>query len=526
MSVNDPGRATGAEPPDPPPPGANEHFRTDHLLGDLKGRSVRGGAVIVAERLSTLVLKIGSMVVLARLLAPAEFGLVAMVTAFTGIVGRFRTLGLPSATVQRAQINHQQVSTLLWLNVAAGLALMLLGMIAAPAIALFYGEPRLTPICMALSAQFALGGLTVQHQALLRRQMRFTALASINVSAITLGTAAAIALAWSGAGYWALVAMPLVTAGTEASLAWLLCDWRPGLPRRVEGVRSMIAFGSNVAGASILNRLCHSVDNILIGMVWGAGPLGLYSKAYNLLKLPRYQIHAPLTKIALPSLSRLQGDPPRFRKYYQTGITVIFALAMPITTFALADAESLVTVVLGEAWRDAVPIFQMLAPAAFFGTLNAALMWVFIPLGRSDRQMRLAGVRTLLTVAAYLAGLPWGPIGVAAAYSTSRGLLVLPELLYAFAGTPLKLRDLGQAAWRPAATSLASAAVLAIIGQHLPALGSPAAQLLLEMAVFTLMYAMAWMAVPGGPQTLRRLAQLAQEIRRGKAKSAARLSPA
>jgi PST family polysaccharide transporter len=484
------------------------HFRTDHLVADLKGRSVRGVAVTLSVQAVTFCLKLGSMMVLARLLVPADFGLVAMVTAVTGVFGRFNTLGLPSATVQRADINHRQVSTLLWINV--GIAALLTSITAAvsPAIAWCYGEPRLTLIALALSGTFFLGGLSVQHQALLRRQMRFGALAFSDVASLAIGLTTGIVFAWWGAGYWALIAMSLAEDLAEATLAWLLCDWRPGLPSRAAGVGSMVAFGGNIAGASILNRASQSLDNVLIGMFWGAGPLGLYSRAYSLLKLPRYPIHAPISKIGLPSLSRLQDDPDRFRRYYQMGVMTIVALGMPIAAFAFADADLMVSVVLGEAWRDCVPIFQWLAPAAFIGTLNAATMWAFLPFGRSDRQMYLVLFRSALTLVAYAIGLPWGPIGVAAAFSISRIVLVVPELAYAFAGTPLRLLDLWRATWRPTAISLLAAAALPVIGGRLPASAAPPVTLLVHIALFAGVYVLAWVLVPGGRTIALEILQL------------------
>lgn len=493
-------------------PPAERHFRDNEGLSDLAGRSVRGGAVTVAVQAAMLCVKLGSMALLARLLTPTDFGLVAMVSSFTDIFGRFKTLGLPSATVQRAEINHRQVSTLLWINIAVGLVLMIVIAGLAPSIAWLYGEPRLTAIAIAFSATFLLGGLTVQHQALLRRQMRFGCLAGIDLASLGVGSAIAIAFAWSGAGYWSLVAMALGTALADATLAWLLCDWRPGWPGRVEGIRSMVAFGTNLAGASLLTRATQCLDNVLIGFAWGAAPLGLYTRAYNLLKLSRYQIYSPMNKIALPGLSRLQDDPPRFRSYYRTGITIVLAFGMPIAAFAFADAELLVLVVLGEAWREVVPIFQLLAPAAFIATLNAAMMWVFFPMGQSGRQMRLALVRSVITIAAYLVGLSWGPIGVAAAYTGSRCLLIVPELAYTVSGTYVRLADVGHAVWRPASTSVAAAIGLYALSPHISPFEIRPVNLVTHVVAFTALYSIAWLAIPGGCQTVAQVFRLSMHL--------------
>jgi PST family polysaccharide transporter len=296
--------------------------------------------------------------------------------------------------------------------------------------------------------------------------------------------------------------MYITTGIAEAAVAWLVCDWRPGLPRRVEGVGSMVRYGLSVAGSSLLNRLCLSMDNMLIGAVWGARSLGLYARAYDLLLLPASQIGVPVGRIAITGLSRLQQNRVAYRRYFCTGISVIVTLGMPITTFAFVDATTLVVLVLGEAWREVVPIFRMLAPAAFLGTFNVATLWLFLPLGRSDRQFRWIFFRTLYSLAAFAMGLPWGPLGVAAAYSIARSLMVVPELTYACAGTPVQLIDVGKALWRPAVASIGAALCVSLAHAWIPSAGHVATNLLIDMVVFTAMYLTLWLVLPGGRRFL------------------------
>jgi len=193
-------------------------------------------------------LRMGSTVVLARLLTPQDFGLIAMVTVITGFVMMFKDMGLSMATVQRDEVNHAQISTLFWINVGLSLCVMLLTAALAPVIAWFYGEPRLVWVTLALASAFIFGGFTVQHQALLRRQMRFGTLAVIGIISMVVGIITAIIAALSGAGYWSLVLMQLATAITIAIGVWVGCDWRPGLFVRRSGIRKMLAFGGNLTG--------------------------------------------------------------------------------------------------------------------------------------------------------------------------------------------------------------------------------------------------------------------------------------
>ena len=308
-------------------------FDTEHLKGDLKGRFVRGTAVTTLGQAVWFVIHTASTVVLARLLSPEDYGLVAMVTAVTGFIMIFKDLGLSTATVQKAQTNHQQISTLFWINVAISTVAMFVTAALAPAIAWFYKEPRLIWIGLALSTSFLFVGLSVQHQALLRRQMRFTAIVTRDIAATLIGTVLGIVLAWRGAVYWSLVAMQVGAAASGTIMLWLVCKWRPGWPVRRAGVRSMLHFGLNITGFQIVNYFARNADKILLGRFHGPFVTGLYSRAYSLFMLPISQIRAPLTAVAVPALSHLQNEPARYARYYYKLTFILAFVTMPLAGF-------------------------------------------------------------------------------------------------------------------------------------------------------------------------------------------------
>ncbi len=297
-----------------------QFFCTDHLKTELKQRSVRGGAVTLVAQAIKFVLRMGSTVVLARLLSPEDYGLIGMATVVIGFVQLFKDLGLSAATVQKSEINHQQVSTLFWINLIISFAIALLVIALAPLVARFYDEPLLRGITMALAITFIFGGLTVQHQALLQRQMRFAALAKIEIISMLVGVIVAVASAWYGLGYWALVHMQIATVITNAIAVWLSCSWRPGLPSQDSAIKSMLAFGGNLTGFRLVNYFSRNLDNLLIGRYWGSQQLGLYAKAYQLVLLPIEQINSPVNSVALPTLSSLQSEPEKYSKYYYKAI--------------------------------------------------------------------------------------------------------------------------------------------------------------------------------------------------------------
>jgi len=441
----------------------NPHFETDRLKAGLRERAVRGGAVTILSQLARSGLQMASMIVLARFLLPQDFGLITMVTAITGFVAIFMDLGLSMATVQRPEISHVQLSTLFWVNAALGAGVMLVTAAAAPAIAWFYGEPRLALIALTLSGAFLVSGLAVQHQALLRRHTRFGVLAGIEIAAVAAGATIAVGSAWSGAGYWALVFMQLAIAAATTAGAWLMCRWCPGLPAAGVGLRSMLAFGGNLTGFNLVNYLARHLDDILIGRVWGAQSLGLYDVAYRMLLLPIQQINAPVAAVAIPILSRITDAPARYRHAYLRILEKIAILAMPGVAFMVASSDWLVAIVLGPRWTEAGTIFAFLGIAAFTQFISNTTGWLFITQARTRDMFRWALIGETIAGLAILIGLPWGAVGVAAVYGLTETLIRAP-LLYWYVGRkgPVRTLDIYRAVAPAAVASLC--ALLVVFG--------------------------------------------------------------
>jgi PST family polysaccharide transporter len=435
----------------------SDPFSTEHLHTDLKGRSVRGGFWTLISQGAQFVLGSVSTIVLARLLTPADFGIVAMVTAITSLGQAFADLGLSEATIQRTEITHEQVSTLFWVNIAIGSGLTLFTMMLAPVLVWFYREPRLFDIALVMSFTFLIGGLRVQHTALLKRQMRFSALAIRDVMSLVVGVPLAIILALRGAGYWAIVALPLATNVTQVTLSWLMVRWLPSLPRRGAKVRSLISFGGNVAASYFVTNIVRSADSILIGWYWGANPLGLYSRAYNLLMLPIRQLNGPAGSVAVPVFSRLETDPERFARYYLRAINLIVWIAAPIFAFLFVAARPVIVLVLGHKWEGATPVFQILVISALGQLMLDSSGWLLISRGLSQRLLKLLLIVSPFMIASFAFGLPFGIKGVALCGSLVL-LAISPWILsFTFRGTNLNLRRLGGAIAYPVLISLVTA---------------------------------------------------------------------
>jgi PST family polysaccharide transporter len=433
---------------------ASSHFATGHLKSDLKRRTVRGATATIVGQGIKFTLQLTSTIVLARLLAPEDFGLVAMVMVITGFLYMFMNMGLSDATVQKDEVDHRQVSTLFWINVVLGLLLMMSLMALAPAVAWLYQEPRLMWVTIALALGALIGGLTVQHQALLRRQMKFGVLVTIDVLSMSVGIVAALLGVWLNLGYWSLVLMQLATAITVSLGVWMGSGWWPGLPERGTGIRSMLVFGGYRSYSNVVAYFTRNIDKVALGIAYGPHVTGLYTKAFSLLLLPAQQIATPMMSVMMPVLSRLQHDPVEYRNYYLKSITMLAYASMPVAAAMAALSTQIVLLVLGDQWFRAAIIFKILAFVAFWLPLIQSVIWVYLSLGRTRKMAVWFTIASPITILAFLLGLPWEAEGVATGYVAVTGLLLYPLFAFCLKDTPVHVRDVVSAVYRPFVLSL------------------------------------------------------------------------
>ncbi len=398
---------------------------------DLRGRSVRGGvAIAVAEGAATVV-NLAATAVLARLLLPADFGVVARVAPIVAFISLFGDLGLSAATIQRERLTAAQLSTLFWINAAVGALLFVASAGVAPLIAGFYRDPRAGWITIALATGFLPGGLSAQHGALLSRQLRFSALARISLVSTLVGALCGCAAAYAGLGYWALAVMSVASGFARAGQRWFAVRWIPGRPRRGTGVRGMLAFGGNLTGFELLNFFSRNADNVLIGKFVGEGPLGLYSMAYRLLTFPLSRAVWPLGQVVVPALSRLRGDRERYVRYYLEAIDLVLVVVAPVVVGVFVLADPLVRLVLGDRWLPSVPVFRLLAASGVVAPMFTSVGWLYLSSGATRTMMRWGMVATPLVVGSFAVGLPFGIAGVAGARSAMILILFLPGMAVA-----------------------------------------------------------------------------------------------
>jgi polysaccharide transporter, PST family len=426
--------------------------------GDLHRRSLRGGAISMIAQGGNVAVQVVSTVILARILLPEDFGLVAMVSAVTGYVSTCVDLGTRDAVAQRGRVNEAEVSALFWITFAIGFVLTAITLLGAPFIARFYAEPRLKHIAMVLSCTFVLPALYFQQYALMRRALMFRKIASVDLGGNLLGTVIAIVLAYRGYGYWALVWKPVLTTLFTASGVWITCGWWPKRPRFTAGVRELLGFGLNVTGFTIADLVAKAADRVALGYTTGPRELGYYQNAFTVYD-NALNVAAPLHNVATATLSRLRSDTAVLKQAWSTALSSLTYFAAPAFAILAVIGQDLVVLLLGSKWRTAGAILSILALRGPAHVIERTHGWLHIAAGRPDRWRHWGILNCILTIVALFCGLPFGALGVAAAYTALMYVLFIPSIVYAGKPLGIGIRDVFGAVGPQIVTALSAAAV-------------------------------------------------------------------
>ncbi len=433
---------------------------------DLRGKAVWGGIAKMLGQGASLILKLIYLAVLARLLTPNDFGLVAMVTAVTGVFDLFTSAGLSSATVQQREISEEQISQLFWVNIGVGLVLAAACAASASSVASFYRDPELYWVVVAMAPGFLVNAAGVQHSALLQRELRYVTLSTIDTLSQLCSTILGIAFAVVGFGYWSLVIATLSLPVVSTLCYWFATRWVPHRPRRGVEIRSMLTFGGTITFNGLVVYVGYNLEKVLLGRFWGADALGLYTRAVQLTNLPISSINSAVGGVFFSVLSRLQDNPANFRSFFLKGLSVVMAATMPATLFAALFADDIVAVMLGTHWTGSVSVFRLMTPTILvFGIINP-LGWVLLSMGRQKRSLQVGLVLAPLVMCSYLLGLPYGPTGVAFCYSAAMLLWLLPHVAWCLHGMPISVGDLARVIVRPLTAGAIAAGCSFVFCQH------------------------------------------------------------
>lgn len=447
--------------------------------GSLQGRVTRGLTWTLIDTWGTQLLGLAVFAILANLLLPADFGLVALAAVFVAFAQLLVDQGLGDALIQRPTVTRSQIDTSFWVAVVTGVLLMAVGLVLAGPIATALGEPRLEPILQVLSLTFVLAALNSIQMALLRREMRFRSLAIRKLTAVAGGGIVGIGMAVGGYGAWALVGQQLASATISVLMLWTVSPWRPGLKVSVEDFRSLFSFGIQVVGGDILNFLSRNVDNLLIGAYLGLTPLGFYAVGYRILDTSQQLLVNFARRLAFPIFARLQHDVDRLRRAYARVTAAVSVIILPGYIGLALVAQEAIVVIFGERWASSGPVAAVLfliGPVLTVQLFSGSLM---NGVGHPEITFRIRLATTIVNVAGFFVAIFFfrDIVAVAAAF-VIRGYLVMPLILwwvrrYADIG----LRDQLGGLRSPLLATVVMAA--AIIGVKFALLGHVSASLLL-----------------------------------------------
>ena len=423
---------------------------TRHAPDRLAHTSSRGVFVTMGGFGGKTLIQIASTVVLARLLSPADFGLVAMVTAIVGIADLVRDFGLTGAIIQAKKLSERMWMSVMWLSVALGVVLTALIAASAPLIALLYDEERLVALTLAIAPILLINGLSMPMQARVQRDLRFGTLANIDVVSMLCGVGLGIGAALLGWGVWSLVVMSGAGQLYRLIALWAASRPRFGRPYISREVLPLVTTGGSIFGVQLLNYAAKNLDNVIIGQQLGPATLGQYSRAYALYLLPMQQLNGTLGRVALPVLSKLQDDGDRYRRYIRGALMIIGYLTIPVYAVAAAVSSPLIALLLGPGWQQAATLFSLLAIAGIAQSIGSVLGWLYITLGRAHRQLVYYLVTRPMVIGGYVLGIWWAGVeGLALVYGLLTLALLVPGFHFATVGTFVRVGDIIRPIVRP-----------------------------------------------------------------------------
>ena len=368
---------------------------------------------------------------LARLLTPADFGLIGMLGIFLGISEMFVNCGFPLAFVRKTDRTEKDASTVFWFSLAMSLACYAVMVAAAPAIAAFFGEPSLAPIARVVSLGIVLGALATVPQALLRIHLRFAAQSVISVVSVAASGALGIFLALRGYGVWSLVWQGVLYGCLAFAFAAVAARWRPRLSFSAESFKEFFSFGWKHLLSSIVNAVYYHIYSLVAGKALGAASVGIYNRAHSWAALPPQALSEAMTNVNYPLLARFQNDNAALRRAYDTLALASLVLLVPVLGLLAFFAEPIVGTILGEQWICCAPYIRILAVGLAFEPAMSLYQNMLYLKGRTDIVLKLEIVQKPACFALVFAGLPFGLAGLCVAKSASTVFMAFVNLVAA-----------------------------------------------------------------------------------------------
>jgi PST family polysaccharide transporter len=404
--------------------------------------AAKGAAWLGISQVARIGLTLLSTIVIARILPPDQYGVVAMVGPLFALVMMLQDLGLGAATIQARTLTNEQSNALFWINLAMSAGLAALVACLAPLVGWFYHDVRPAYVTLAGAGTVLVPGVALQQAALLNRHMRFAAIGLIDLAALVATYAVALGMALALRNYWALVLGTFAGAAVQSALSWYASGFRPGRPH-MRGVGDMAKFGGHLTGFTLLNFLVRNLDDVLVARFAGAAAAGLYDRSYRLMMMPLQTLNGPLNRLLQPMLARLRDEPLRFRRIFALSARGVMLVIAPPVAIAVANSDAVMLLLLGNRWTGAGPIFFWLGLAALLQPVANLTGLLFITSGRGQAMFRWGVVSAVITLIGFALGIYYGAgnyaVSIAAAFFWS--LLVRIPVLYVWSTAQTAVRQ-------------------------------------------------------------------------------------
>ena len=408
-----------------------------------QGQAVAGGARWVAgSQAAQQVTKAVSSVVLARLLLPTEFGLLAITVVLTDFLERvLGDTGTSAALIHRRELGRDLADSVFFLNLMVGTITCAFLFVAAPVLAPALGDERVEPILRGIGVAFVLLALGIVQRALLRRALRFRAVAASDLASTITQTVVSIGLAFRGWGVWSLVVGILASRVASNLTVWWVSSWRPRWHFRWADIREVTGFSGNLSAFNFFSYFSEAGDKFIVGRFVSATALGFYGFGYRLLLQPVQSVLQVCRVVLFPAFARIQDDNENIGRGYVRATSAVAMLTFPVTIGVAVMAEPIVHVVLGDKWLPAVPILAIFGPLAAIQAVSTTTSVLYQAKGRTDLQFRWGLVVGLAMLGAYVLGSRWGATGVAWSFLIGTLVLAGPTLVIPFRLVGLPFRD-------------------------------------------------------------------------------------
>ena len=381
---------------------------------------------VALSQVGRVAMQLCSLALLARLLPPADYGLMAMATVVTNFALLLRDLGTTAAIIQRMDLREETKATVFWLNNLMGWCLAFALIVFSPVIARYFSSAKLVPVLLALAILFPLASAGAVHQALLERQSAFRVLARIELGSSGLGLAAAMVAALSGAGVYSLVIQAVLTTGLSCAQLWLASGWHPRSRPVWSEIKGLIGFSGNLTAFNFINYFSRNADGMIIGRYLGVTALGAYSMAYKLMLFPVQNLSWVAAKALYPVMSKHQNDTAKILKLYLRAIRLIALFTAPLMAGLVAVREPFVRIAFGPNWGMVPEILAWMAPIGFIQSIVSTSGTIFMARGRTDIMVWLGMFYATLAIAAFVVGSQYGVVGVAALFCVANIINAIP----------------------------------------------------------------------------------------------------